>query len=351
MTVYVDVFGGANIYPSDVSYSAVTLTTNATYNWPEETSATSNLITRIMDLTGTGGVWALTLPDARNAGTGQTVLFNNVSAQAVLIKDNGGTQIVSVDPGESWQIYLTANSTAAGSWRAFQYGVGTSTTDAASLAGTGIVAIGSLLSQSVPVSTFNSNYALLITDRAKMFVWDGGAGTLTLPNVATVGNNWFVYVRNAGTGSLVVDTDGVSLVDGLATKTFAISNSAIIACDGTNYYTLGFGQAVEFAFDYTSIAVAGSGTYTLTGSELNRIAYKFTGILTGDRTILVPPTVQQYWVNNQTTGGYLFRVQVNGGGGIYLNSNSTTILYSDGTTIVAANNSSSTLATISGGTF
>ena len=351
MTIFQDVFGGANIYPSDVSYSATALTADVTLAWPEETSALGSYVTRIMDVSALVDNWSLILPDARNAGTGETILVNNTGASIVLVKDSAGTQLVSVEPGDAWQIYLTDNSTAAGAWRVFQYGVGVSTIDASTLAGTGIVAIGTTLSQSVPLYSFSANYALLTTDRAKMFVWTGGAGTLTLPNPLTVGNNWFIYVRNAGSGSLTVDTDGVSLVDGLATKIFAPTNSAVLVSDGTNFYSLGFGQAADFAFDYTSINVAGTGNYTLTGSELNRIAYKFIGALTGDRTIVIPPTVQQYWVNNQTSGGYLFRVEVNGGGGIYLNANSTTILYSDGATVVAANNSSSVLSTVSGGVF
>lgn len=351
MTIYQDVFGGANIYPSDVSYSATALTADITLAWPEETSAIGPFATRIMDVSAASGAHSIFLPDARNAGTGQTILFNNTGPTTVLVKNSAGIQIVSVESGNAWQLYLTDNSTAAGVWRAFQYGVGTSTIDASTLAGTGIVAVGTSLSQSVPVYPFSANYAVLIADRAKMYVWTGGAGTLTLPNPLTAGNNWFVYVRNAGTGSLVVDTDGVSLVDGLATKNFAPGNSAIVVSDGTNYYTLGFGQSADFAFDYTAINVAGAGDYVLTGSELNRLAYLFTGVLTGDRTIVVPPTIQQYWINNQTSGGYLFRVKVSGGGGIYMNSNSTTIAYSDGSTIVAANNSSSVLATISGGTF
>jgi hypothetical protein len=51
MTTYTDVFGGANIYPSDISWSAVNLTGNVTLSWPEETSTSTNLATRIMDVT------------------------------------------------------------------------------------------------------------------------------------------------------------------------------------------------------------------------------------------------------------------------------------------------------------
>ena len=351
MTTYTSVFGGANIYPSDISYSSIALTTNLVLHWPAETSASADYATRIMDVTSDADTRSLIMPDARGAGNGETLLVNNVGSHVVLVKRSDGVQLVSVEPGDTWQIYLTDNSTAAGTWRVFQYGVGVSTVDASELAGTGIVAIGTALSQSVPVYEFSANYAALNTDRAKFFAWNGGIGTLTLPNPNTVGGNWFIYVRNSGVGTLTVGISGTSTVDGLATKLYQPGDSSLIVCDGVKYYTIGFGQAIDFAFDYTSIDVAGSGTYTLSGSELNRIAYKFTGVLTGDRTVRVPATVQQYWINNQTSGGYLFRLEVVGGGGIYLEANKSTIVYSDGYTVVAANNASSVLSTISGGVF
>jgi len=42
MTIYTDVFGGANVYPSEISYSSLSLTANVTLSWPEETSTNVN---------------------------------------------------------------------------------------------------------------------------------------------------------------------------------------------------------------------------------------------------------------------------------------------------------------------
>ena len=46
--------------------------------------------------------------------------------------------------------------------------------------------------------SINSNYTILPAARSSFYVWNGGAGTLTLPLAGTVGNNWFVIVRNNG---------------------------------------------------------------------------------------------------------------------------------------------------------
>lgn len=339
MTIYTDVFGGANIYPSEISYSSVALSTDITLSWPEETSTNVNLATKIMDVTPASSGLSIILPDASKTGTGNTILFNNRGAHTFTVRDAAGVQVVTVAAATLWQIYLTNNTTVAGTWRSLQYGATTSTANASALAGTGIVAVGTLLSQSVPITTFNNSYTSDVSDRAEMFNWTGGGGTLTLPDPVVVGNNWFIYLRNSGSGNIVADAPGTSEIDGNSTLAFQPGESAIIASDGTNYYTIGFGQNATFAFDYTVIDVSGTGDYTLTGTELNRIAYRFTGTLTGNRNIIVPATVQQYWVDNQTTGSFTLDVKVTGGGGVTVNQGSRAILYSDGTDVLDADTS------------
>lgn len=339
MTTYTSVFGGANIYPSEISYSALSLTTDVTLSWPEETSASENLATRIMDISSSGAGLKIILPDAMKAGTGETILFNNQGAYTITVTDANDVQVVTVAAGELWQIYLTDNSTAAGSWQSLQYGSTVSQANASALAGTGIVAVGTLLSQSVPVTTFNSNYSAGENDRANMFNWTGAGGVFTLPSAQTVGNNWFVYLRNSGSGAIVATPSGINTIDDASNLSFQPGESAIIASDGTNMYTIGFGQPATFAFDYTVINVAGTGNYTLTGTELNRIAYNFTGTLTGDRLIIVPDTVQQYWITNSTTGAYDLTVGTATGAFITISQGARGIFYCDGVDVVNADTS------------
>jgi hypothetical protein len=336
MTTYTDVFGGANIYPSELTYSSLALSANVTLSWPEETSTSNNLAAKIMDVTPASAGLSLTLPAADKTGTGQTILFNNLGAHTLTVRNATGTQVLTIASGTLWQVYLTDNSSAAGSWRSLQYGASISQVNASSLAGTGIVAVGTLLSQSMPISNFNIDYTAGVNDRAFMFVWGGSSGTFTLPAAPSLGNNWFCYLKNAGTGAITVAPSGTSLIDGGVTLGFQPGESAIIATDGFNFYTIGFGQSAVFAFDYTVVNVPGSGNYTLSGTELNRIAYKFTGALTGNRVIIVPATVQQYWINNQTTGAYSLTVKTASVAGITVNQGSRGIYYCDGTSIVAA---------------
>ena len=180
------------------------------------------------------------------------------------------------------------------------------------------------------------------TDRAKMYNWTGAGGVLTFPSAATVANNWFIYLKNSGSGAIVATPAGTNTIDGLSDLSFQPGESAIIVSDGSNLYTIGFGQQSIFAFDYTSISVAGSGTYTLSGTELNRIAYNFTGVLTGNRTVIVPPTVQQYWITNSTTGSYTLTVKTAATTGVIIVQGQRGIYYCDGTNFLIAEDRKST---------
>ena len=110
MPIYTDVFGGANIYPSEISYSAIALNGNVVLSWPEETSANENLATKIIDVTPTAPGFFITLPDAMKSGTGNTILFNNRGAQTITVRTVTGVQVVTVAAGQLWQASIFARS-------------------------------------------------------------------------------------------------------------------------------------------------------------------------------------------------------------------------------------------------
>lgn len=345
-TSFTQVFGGSVIYPSDVSYLALSLSSDLTLEWPLEATTGNNVVARIIDITPTG-VFTLFMPDATKVGVGQTVLFNNLGPDVVTVDAADGNAILSIGAGEQWQIYLVDNTTIGGTWRTFRYGAATAQAQASALAGPGIIAQGSVLAQNTEVIDFSSTPTTLTTaDRSKAFVWSGGLGTVVLPTAVSATNGWFVSVCNAGSGDLTIDPAGSEQINGASTLTLQPGDSASIVTNGTAWFTIGLGQQAVFAFDYTSIAVT-TGTYTLSGSELNRIAYKFTGSLSGNVTVVVPATVQQYWVNNATTGSYTLSLEVAGSSSpVAVTQGETGIYYSDGTNIIQATTSSSFIGTL-----
>jgi hypothetical protein len=304
MSVYTDVFGGTTIYPSNVSYLALSLTADVVLSWPLDANVSADVAARIIDVTPTGA-YSIFMPPGNETGVGQTTLFNNLGPDTITIKDSTGGTLISISQGQQWQIYLTDNTTAAGSWRVFRYGAATAQAQASALAGLGLVAQGSVLSQTYPTVTFNSDYTAGAPDRAAFYVWTGGVGTLSLPAAAAVGNGFFLAARNGGSGNLTVDPAGSEQINGGSTLVLRPGDSAVCNSDGIGWYTVGFGQDAVFAFDYTSIDLSSeTSPYILSGAELNRIAYEFIGTLTEDMIVQVPSTTQQYWISNATSGSY-----------------------------------------------
>ena len=339
---YTQVFGGNTIYPSDVSYLALTLTADITLEWPLEASTGNNVVARILDVTS-NGAFSISMPNATQTGVGQTILFNNVAATTFTVKSYTGTTLISIPSGTQWELYLTDNTTTTGTWRAFQFGAATTSAQAAALAGYGLVAQGATLAQSEPVTVFNTSYTFGAADRAGAYVWDGGLGAVTLPAASTAGNNWFVSLRNDGTGNLTLTAAGSDLINGAATLVLRPADSATVVTDGVSFWTIGLGQDPVFAFDYTSISITSqTSPYTLSGAELNRIAYQFVGVLTANMVVYVPATTQQYWVANDTTGGS-FTLSIatsTQAAPITVTRGSRGIYYCDGTSVLKADTAS-----------
>lgn len=346
MPGFTQVFGGTTIAPANASFLSLTMATDVALAWPIEQAVNGNVVADTIEINATAPGLNVDIPDARQVSTGYTTFFNNVGAQTVSVRNAVGATLLSLVSGTTWVIYLSDNSTEGGTWRVFQLGASVSVAVAAALAGAGLRAITTTLNQDIPVTSYAATPTTLVdADRAKLMNWTGGLGTTNLPTAATVGNGWFVQIRNSGSGDLTV-TPPSGTIDGAATKTFAAGTSAVVVTDGVNYFTLGFGSGASGggSFDFVEIDVAGSGVFALSGVNLNRIAYRFIGVLTGTRTIQVPAAIQQYWIANATTGAFSLYVKTaaQAAPGIEILQNNQSILYCDGTNVIDADSSTVT---------
>lgn len=337
---FTEIFGNQTILPSDPSYLALTMAANKVLLWPVEQQVGGDLVvSTIIDIDATAPGLNVDMPNATLVSPGTAVIFNNVGGNTVTVRDSIGGTIISLVSGSVWIAYLTDNTTPEGTWKVFQFGASVSVANAAALAGAGLKAITTTLNTRIAVSSKNANYVIVEGDRAVALVWTSGVGAFTLPAAGTVGADWYTIVRNSGNGDLTV-TPPSGLIDGAANKTFAAGTSAFIVCDGVNYFTIGFGAGAGgggSGFGFIVIPVPGSGDYTLSGAELGQIGYRFTGILTGTRNIIVPGSTEEYWVDNQTTGAFsLFVKTVAQVPGVEVLQNNRNILYSDGTNVIAA---------------
>jgi hypothetical protein len=297
-------------------------------------------VAELMNITPLGTGCSLQMPAATNTSLGEKTLIFNSGSNTFNVATSAGTTIAAVPPGAAIYFALTNNLTAAGTWLTFQFGAGTSAANAAALAGAGLAPNGPFLQQIMSVTTLNSNYVVGVNDRDALLNWVSGAGSITLPLAAAVGGNFYIQVRNSGSGTLTISTSGSDQINGASSLAMNVSDSCFIVTDGTSWWTIGLGSINTNIFNFQVVSLTGqSGTYVLPANLQNKVAYRFTGTLAGNTNISVPTTVQQYWVDNQTTGGTLgigTPAQISGTQQFTITPSARFILYCDGTNVVNA---------------
>lgn len=345
---YVSPFTGDVIQPTDVSYRTVTLSANTQLNWPSNSTTNSDYAARIMQVTASSGSLSMYMPPANQASVGNDALIRNIGANTFTVKDYAGTNtIVSVAAGESKYIYITTNANEQGTWGVIAFGTGTSSADAATLAGYGLVASGATLNQSHPSAAITTGSTFAATDRAQTRVWSSGSGTATLPAAATLGNNWFTLFKNNGTGSFIISCSGSELIDGNSTKTFNPTESAFIVCTGTAYVTVGYGVSNQFAFTALTKSVTG-GSVLLTNNEAANNIQEYVGSLVSNVTVTFPAVVNLYVISNQTTdNGYTLTITTGLGYTATIPPGQQATLICDGTNFLNANTTQAGASSVS----
>ncbi len=350
MTSYYNPFTGQTISPASVSYEALTISVNTQLSWPINGNPMSSTpVSSIVDVTATVGGLLLELPPATQVSTGQSVLVRNIGSLPFTVANEGGGTIVTVPSGISNFIFLTDNSTVNGLWSTVVFGAGTSSANASALAGYGLQADGLTLEQATPVVNYFSNSTLSATARAQFAVWLGGVGVLTLPSAAVVEDNWFVIIRNSGSGILTLAPSGTDTIDGNANQQLQLSESLVLVSNGmTGFSTYAYGRSNQFAYTQLSLSVTG-GTLALSSTQAANTIQEYAGTLTSNQIIVVPSTVQLYTFTNNTTGSFTFtiRTAVAGGASVTIGQGTSLVIICDGTNVYnAASGSSSSVTSL-----
>jgi hypothetical protein len=341
MTSYINPYTGQTISPSQVGYEALTISTNTILEWPINGN-TDSVVANIIEVTATTAGLNLYMPPATSVSTGQSALIRNIGANPFTVVNTSGTTIVSIASGIAQYIYVTNNTTINGTWGTVTFGAGVSQANAATLAGYGLKAISTTLNTETPVSTFSSAYTFTSVDRSSLYVWNGGAGTVTFPSSSDSGEGWYVIIKNDGTGILNIALTGSDTIDGNVSAQLQIAESFVVVSDGLDYYSYAYGQSAEFFFTQLVKNVTG-GIVTLTSAEAASIIQEYQGTLTSNCTVILPPTVQLYSFRNITTGSFTltFSTGVVGGSNVSLPQNQTILAICDGTNVYNAQTSTS----------
>lgn len=347
MTTYNSPFAGDVVQPTDVSYSAFVISTDTVLVWPVNGSNTTNTAARIMEFTTTAASLKVYMPPANQVSVGNDALISVVSAHNLEIVDADGNTICVVEVGKAQYIYVTDNTTAAGTWGVIAFGATTSNANAASLAGAGLQAIANTLNQTHPAAAATNGQTFSSAERAQTLVWSGGAGGGNLPASGVIGNNWFMLFKNSGTGTYTFTCTGGDTIDGSAAKNFSPNESAFIVCTGSAYVTIGYGTSNLFNFT-ALVKPVSSGTYVLTDTEASNIIQEYVGTLTGNVVAVYPPVVGLYVISNQTTAsGYSLTIGTGGGATAVVPAGNQATVVCDGTNFFNANTVQAGATTIS----
>jgi len=350
MTSYTSPFTGDLIQPTDVSYASVSLDGTVQLYWPQYVNADQQVAARIMDFTSTSGS-VVVLPDATQASLGQDIFIRNLGLNTFTVERFDGTGSFSVPANSSYYTYLTDNSSDGGVWAQLMFGTGTSYADAATLAGNSTTAVLGKLETALVVSQYTNPPTIVDSTRGSCLVWTGGAGTWTLPAVASLSQGWFILVRNNGTGALTIDTSSVtSTIDDLVSITLPLGDSCFICVnrDPTkqDFFTVGRARPNSLTFSSATYDVDVVGGSTLNLVSNTPIIQRFTA-LSGTRTttllVELPAVTQVYYVLNDTgQSGYNIELQVQGSlqTPISLATDTQVIVLSDGNNLYLLTQSS-----------
>lgn len=333
-TNFLDSFSGSSVSPSQVAFASYSFSSNLTLFWPDFANGQTDIAARFMNMTATAGSLNVSMPDATLVSVGYDVIIFNAGSYTFDVVDSQGGAIATIATGQTYYILLNDNTTQAGGWQTVQFGVGTGSASAAALAGAGLLATAGLLAVNFNATTVSNSYSITTAQRAILQAWTGGVGTITLPTATSVGDGFFFPLANNGSGAVTVTATGGNLIDGSATSVFSQTQSGFVISSGTGWYTVGKGQQNTFAVSLLNLNVAGNSDITETSAQAENIIQQYTGVLTGDINVIVPNTVQLYYIYNNTSGAHTLTVKTASGTGIAVAQGTHAILYSDGTNVL-----------------
>jgi hypothetical protein len=343
---YTDVFGANTVPPSGLGFSDFTFAVDTTLIWPYNSAGATAVAAKIMELTASVAGLSLTLPDASQVSVGEDLLFRNIGAETITIKDNTGNTVATLDASTAKFFYLTDNSGAAGNWSVLSYGSGASAVDAAALVGYGLTAIGSTLNGAHQVFETASGFTADASYRAKVVNFTGGNDTILLTSASILGNNFYFFLRNSGTGTLTVDPSGAETIDDASTLSVQPGESLLLVCSGSEWFSVGMGRSIQYNFTQLVKDVTSGTPFTLSSTEAANKLFQFIGTPPATVNIIVPNVVSVYYVlsNISTAQTINIKTATVGSATVAVTQGQKTIIICDGINIYPAQGATASAA-------
>lgn len=204
------------------------------------------------------------------SGTSSTSL--TVATGAKTLTTQAGKAFV---PGHAVQLVDTANvaNTMSGTVTTYNSANGGMTVNVTKTTGSGTVASWAVrVFVDIPPIEMrrfakSASYTVVAADRAQV-IECSGTFTLGFAAAATLGDGFYCYISNTGTGDVTLDPNGAELLDGIAGFIMYPGEMRLVQCDGTALRSF--------------VLVAFSKTFTASGNFTKPPGYtRFAGMLWG----------------------------------------------------------------------
>jgi len=210
--------------------------------------------------------------------------FGSYSATSTTSLSIGtGSKSLTIETGKGFTIgqpVLIASTAAPSNYMNGQVTAYNSTTGAMTVNVTNIGGSGTIASWAVSVSavvlatapslaqrTITGADTLIASDQGKL-INCSGTFTLAVTAAATLGNGWWCYVRDTGTGVITLDPNGSETVDGVTSG--QVRDTILLACNGTSFTAIKVGP-------FSVIDVLTSGTSWTAPLGVRRARVRGTG--------------------------------------------------------------------------
>lgn len=307
MSTYV--FGGNPVQPSSVDYHFYDgFTSPLQLVWPSSFVDTETTQATVMQFNAQGAGKSVYMPQANQVGKGTSCIAYNMGTDPIDFYDfNGDTLLFTIDAGIAQWICVSGNDDEQGEWLTFVYGAGTSSADAGSLAGFGLISlpvtgeVNTLNTQFQGVEAISSPNTISADNRAQLVVVIPGGEIINLPGDML--NGFFFLLYNASGVIVTVNAPPGGSINGESSITLIPGRSCIVCYTIIDkYYTIGLESTEAQTLSLLTLPVTGS-SIDLTQQQLLNNIIVFTGTLAFPCTVYFNSANPDQWtIHNQTDG-------------------------------------------------
>ncbi len=183
------------------------------------------------------GSKSLTIQTGKAYSVGQSVVIADTSAPS---NNWMFGQITSYNSGTGALVVYATQSAGSGTLTAWTISISASPSAGSSVA---------MLRRAI-----TGTDTALLTDAGGLIDITSGTFTLAFSAIGTLGNGWYCYIRNSGTGDVTLDPNASETIDGLTSFVMYPGEVRLVQCDGAVLRSI---VLTSFARTFTS-----SGTFT-----------------------------------------------------------------------------------------